>query len=172
MRCFIAIEIPEDVKKEVIRIQHKLPPFKGKLTEPENMHLTLKFLDEIDDKLVEEVKKKLSEIKFKKFDAELDLIGYFNPAFVKIVWLHVSNCEEIQHEVETKLEGLFKPEARFMGHLTIARVKETDKRVFGGEMKKIKFDKMKFKVSSIKLKSSELTPTGPRYKDLLEIKLN
>lgn len=172
MRVFIAVDFPEEVKKEIIRIQKRLPEFSGKLTEKENLHLTLKFLGEIDEKLVEEVKKKLKEIKFEKFSAEIDLLGYFNPAFIKIIWLHVSNCEEIQHEVEEKLVGMFKPEARFMSHLTIARVKNVeDKRIFTSELKKIDIEKTKFVVKSIKLKSSELTPEGPIYTDLLEIKL-
>jgi 2'-5' RNA ligase len=171
MRLFIAIDFPGDVKKEIQKIQKKLPKFDGKITEPENLHLTLKFLGDVDEKVAEQVKKELKKIDFKKFEAEIDLLGYFNPAFVKIVWLHVSNCEEIQHEVEVKLESMFKPEARFMSHLTIARVKFADKRIFGGELKKVRFDKIKFPVSSVKLKSSELTPNGPIYRDLLEIKL-
>ena len=47
MRTFIAVDIPENVKEEIIKIQDKLPEFVGKLTELENLHLTLKFLGEI-----------------------------------------------------------------------------------------------------------------------------
>lgn len=172
MRVFIAIDLPEEVKKKIQDIQEKLPEFSGKLTELENLHLTLKFLGEVDEGVVEQVKKELSEIKFKKFEAEIDLLGFFTPAFVKIIWLHVSNCEEIQHEIEEKIKKMFKPEARFMSHLTIARVKNVkDKRIFASELKSVDFEKIKFKVSDFKLKSSELTPEGPVYSNLLEVKL-
>ncbi|RLG16235.1 RNA 2',3'-cyclic phosphodiesterase, partial [Candidatus Pacearchaeota archaeon] len=43
MRTFISIDIPEKVRKEIIKIQNELSDFKGKKTEPENLHLTLKF---------------------------------------------------------------------------------------------------------------------------------
>ena len=40
MRVFIAIDLPGNVRKEIKKIQEKLPEFKGKLTEEENLHLT------------------------------------------------------------------------------------------------------------------------------------
>ena len=49
MRCFIAIELPNEVKKEIFKIQKKLPQAKLKLVSHENMHLTLKFLGEIKE---------------------------------------------------------------------------------------------------------------------------
>jgi 2'-5' RNA ligase len=47
MRAFISIEFPEEIKNELKKIQEQLPEFKGKNTEPKNLHLTLKFLGEI-----------------------------------------------------------------------------------------------------------------------------
>lgn len=67
MRVFISINISDKIKKEIIKIQNKLPPSKSKLTEKENLHLTSKFLDEINEKEIEEVKSELREIKFLKF---------------------------------------------------------------------------------------------------------
>jgi 2'-5' RNA ligase len=52
--------------------------FYGKFTEPENLHLTLKFLGEIQESKVHEIQKKLKEIKFKIFDASLGEIGFFS----------------------------------------------------------------------------------------------
>ncbi len=68
MSCFISINIPEEISKEISKIQNELPNFMGKKTELENLHLTLKFLGEIDEKKVEEVRKKLNEVKFRKFN--------------------------------------------------------------------------------------------------------
>ena len=44
VRAFIGIDIPNGIKKEIIKQQNSLPEFFGKKTEPENLHLTLKFL--------------------------------------------------------------------------------------------------------------------------------
>lgn len=173
MRLFIAIDFPEDVKKEIEKIQKKLPQFQGKLTERENLHLTLKFLGEVDDSLVEDIKKRLNKIKLKKFDVEVDSLGYFSPSVIKIVWLHVAGCEKIQKEIDEKLEELFAKEKGFMSHLTIARVKSPgDKLRFIKELVGMKFDRIKVNISSFKLKSSTLTPEGPIYKDVLEVKLS
>ena len=61
-RCFISIDLPEIIRREIQKIQEQLPDFKGKLTEQENLHLTLKFLGEISDDEIEEIRKKLREI--------------------------------------------------------------------------------------------------------------
>jgi 2'-5' RNA ligase len=172
MRTFIAIDIPEEIKKELIKIQKQLPEFKGKLTEKENLHLTLKFLGEIEEEKLEKLKKELSKNSFRKFEASLGNLGTFKADFLKIVWIKIENCEKIQEEADKTIEGLFTKEKRFMSHLTIARVKDVDdKNKFIKQMRKIIYEKKKFPVESIKLKKSTLTQEGPIYEDVLEIKL-
>ncbi len=155
MRTFIAIDIPEETKKEIIKIQERLPEFKGKLTERENLHITLKFLGEIGKEKIEEVKKKLEEIKYKKFNAILDKIGFFDNQDRGVIWVHITNCYDLQKEVDYKLEGLFEREKRFMSHLTIARTKYIkDKEKFLDELNKIKISPLKFQVKKFVLKES------------------
>jgi len=96
MRCFISIDLSENIKQEIDKIQNKLPDFYGKKTELTNLHLTLKFLGEIGEDKVKEVKERLSGIDFEKFEAEIDSLGVFSKKFIRIVWLHVSGCEELQ----------------------------------------------------------------------------
>ena len=58
MRCFIGIDLPIAVIKEIKKIQIKLEPnFTGRLTSSENLHLTLKFLGEIEEDSINDVKK-------------------------------------------------------------------------------------------------------------------
>jgi 2'-5' RNA ligase len=168
IRTFISIDLPKRVQKEVKKLQDELPGFEGKRTEPENLHLTLKFLGEINEEKIIEVKKRLKEIKFKRFESEIDEIGYFSPEFIRIIWIHLSNCDELQELIDEKLKGLFKPEYRFMSHVTIARVKYLkNKNYFLGELKKIKIPSgLKFKVNNFELKKSTLTPDGPIYEIL------
>jgi len=173
MRCFISINISKEVKKEIEKIQGVLPDFEGKKTELENLHLTLKFLSEINEEKVEELKKRLREIKFNKFETEIDEIGVFSEKFIRIIWLHLTGCSELQEIVDDKLRDLFELERRFMSHLTIARVKSIkDKKRFLAELKKIEIPKTKFQVDKFYLMKSELTNKGPNYEVIEEYELN
>jgi 2'-5' RNA ligase len=171
IRTFISIDLPKLIQKELKKIQDLLPGFTGKKTEPENLHLTLKFLGEIDGERIIEIKKRLKEIEFKSFECTIDSLGVFSKKRIRIVWVHLSNCNKLQRAVDEKLTGLFEKEHRFMSHVTIARVKSIKhKNYFLGELKKVKIPLLKFKVNSFKLKKSTLTPEGPVYEILKEYK--
>ena len=164
LRVFVSIDIPKNIQKEIKKIQDALPEFKGKKTKPENLHLTLKFLGEISEEKMEKVKDKLNEIKFNGFETEINAIGVFLPSFIRIIWLHLTNCEKLQKTIDEKLSEVFKPEKRFMSHLTIARVKSVkNKTEFLDKLKGVKIPKMKFKVKEFKLKKSDLTSEGPVF---------
>lgn len=167
MRCFISIKIPEETIKEVLKAQEELPEFFGKKTELENLHLTLKFLGEIEESKVEEVKNKLREIKFKKFEGKLNKVGFFSKKYIRIIWISIMNCSELQKIIDEKLKNLFGLEKRFMGHLTIARIKEIkNKEQFLKKLEEIKVFPIKFSIDCFYLMSSELTKKGPQYKIL------
>ena len=58
MRCFIGIDLSVEATKEIERLQRIIKPhFVGKTTSSENLHLTLKFLGEIEDATLDDVKK-------------------------------------------------------------------------------------------------------------------
>ena len=171
-RCFIAIDIPKEIKKEIVNFQEILPMFEGKVTEEENLHLTLKFLGEISEAQVDEVKNALKTIKLKKFKARLGDSGLFSPSFIKILWIKIENCDELQTAIDNSLEKMFKKEKGFMSHLTIARVKSVrDKKIFLNAFKGLKPESLEFEVKSFSLKKSTLTPQGPIYEDILKVKL-
>lgn len=173
MRTFISVNIPEEIRKEIEKIQDFLPEFFGKKTEVENLHLTLKFLGEIKEQKIGEVKEKLREIKIEKFRTEIDEIGVFSEEFIRIVWLHMEDCDNLQKQIDNALKNLFEPEKRFMSHLTIARIKKVkDKERFLQDLEKIKIEKIKFKIDKFYLMKSELTAEGPRYSVLEEYNLS
>lgn len=173
IRVFIAIEFPDEVIKEVARIQGCLKNWKftGKMTELENLHLTLKFLGEIDENKLEGVKVKLREINFEGFEAKLGKIGAFhykgNP---KIVWIKIlgPSIYKLQKKIDAALEDIgFKNEERFMGHLTIARIKYVkDKKGFDNYLTGLKGKEIHFNVGQFLLKKSELKSLGPIYENL------
>ena len=123
MRCFIGIDLSSSAIKEIKKLQNIIEPhFTGKITESKNLHLTLKFLGEINNDTLKKVKKKLSIIKSQSLKLYLDKLGVFSKKFVKIVWVKISNVS-LQKLIDNSLADIFEKEWRFMGHITIARIK-------------------------------------------------
>ena len=173
VRCFIALDLPREIIKEVERVQHEIEKkniFYGKFTESENLHLTLKFLGEISHNKVDDVKEKLKEIEHEGFKAKLNGIGVFSPKFVKIVWMKIlgKGVFSLQEEIDNKMNEIgFEKENRFMSHLTIARVKNVkDKKMFLQELDKIKSREIGFDVNGFYLIKSVLKADGPEYEVL------
>jgi RNA 2',3'-cyclic 3'-phosphodiesterase len=177
MRTFISIDLPRECVNEIKGIQELLKKqvlFTGKYTEPENLHLTLKFLGDITDEQADEVKKRLSEIKISGFDCELGEIGVFSKSFIKIIWIKLNGkgIFNLQKQIDEKLKDIFKPEERFMSHVTIARVKiVSDKKALVDYLDSIKPKKIMFHVDEFYLKKSELKSEGPEYTDLEKYEL-
>ena len=176
-RCFIAIDLPRKAINEIIKIQKLIKEkklFDGKLVEGENLHLTLKFLGEIDKKKIVEVKQRLKEIKFNDFEAGIGKIGVFPSrynSYIRVLWIELNGkgVFGLQKQIDECLNGLFEKENRFMSHITLARIKRVyDRNGFLDYLKKIKIPKMKFNINRFFLKKSELFPEGPIYEDLGE----
>ena len=172
IRAFICIDLPDEIIKEITRVQQVLntQKFTGKLTEPENLHLTLKFLGEINAETLEKVQSALKKIKIPQFRAKLLQTGAFvyrkSP---RIVWIKVGGKEifELQKQIDDALFTMFPKEERFMSHLTIARVKYVkNKKDFIDYIKDLSVKPISFPVNSFELKSSELTSLSPTYKTI------
>ncbi len=166
IRAFISIDIPENAKLEIKKIQEKLPQFFGKKIDLDNLHLTLKFLGEIDEKTLDEVKKRLEKIDFSKFNIKLGELGVFSPKFIKIIWIKLNGADRLQKQIDEELDGLFKKEKRFMSHLTIGRVKKVNTKRFLEDLKKISVPDIGFTAESFELKKSILNSVGPHYETL------
>jgi 2'-5' RNA ligase len=167
MRAFISIDFPEEIVNEIIKIQEFLPEFDGKKTEVDNLHLTLKFLGEIDKDFLKNVKTALSKVNFLKLHLKLGEVGVFSENFIRIVWIEILGCDNLQKEIDSSLVNLFEKEKRFMGHLTLARVKKIDnKKNFIDELKKIPIPNLSFEVNNFNLKKSVLTKKGAIYSNI------
>src|SRR3989344_3246386 len=173
MRLFIAIELPKEVKDYLFSIKNNFNKNIAKVNwiAKKNIHLTLKFLGDIDEKLAKEIVEKLGEIKLKKFELELDELGFFpNENYIKIIWVGVKNpvkVMELQQDIDETLSKYFKKEREFSVHITIGRVKFIkNKKEFLDIIKKSRVEKLKFNVESFGLFSSELSKDGPRYRTI------
>ena len=172
VRCFIAIDIPKEISAEISKVQKKIKEkkvFTGKFIEPENIHLTLKFLGEINKEKREEVKARLQKVRFNKFIMTHNKVGVFSKKFIRIIWVKAAGKKvyDLQKKIDDALEDIFPREQRFMGHITIARVKKvTEKKELLALVKKIKMEKKECTVQRFAFKSSELTATKAIYKNI------
>ena len=169
-RCFISLDLSIDMRGAIESVQQHLQQrisFRGKYISREHVHLTLKFLGEIDDDTVKMVRQRLSDIESRPFTVSLSEAGVFSPKRVRIIWLHLLGAEQLQSLVDTALSDLFSPEHRFMSHITIARVKNLDDRkALVDAVKHAPVSSVSQTVRSFSLVQSMLTPDGPIYEVL------
>jgi 2'-5' RNA ligase len=181
-RCFIAIDCSnEQVIQRLRDIQSGLTGTGGHLkhVEPDNLHLTLKFLGDIEKPMVDMVSEMVSGISFNSFNMFVENVGVFpNLRRPATIWAGitegVTEIMQIFREVDKKLSkiGFERERRKYHPHITISRVrsgKNRDKLIeelmrvsdysFGGNM-----------VDKIALKKSVLTPKGPIYTTLAESK--
>ncbi len=173
MRCFLAIDLPEKVKKELERLQKLILQEKGiKFVEPKNFHLTLKFFGEISDKKVNEIKEKFKEFKFEKIKCHLGNIGFFPSSdYIRVVWISLEPNEKIKELFVKINEILDSKDDRFESHITLARVKFIkNKEEFVEQIKKLKVAPIEMDADSFSLKKSILTEKGPIYETIKEFK--
>lgn len=135
MRLFVAIDIDSHVRDRIEQIQRKLKqdpsgPGRGlKWVRPEQIHLTLKFLGEVRDKMVTQVCDVVTRTAARcdNFDMHVRGLGVFGrPA--RVVWAGIEPCPalmKLQAELENEFEkiGWDKESRPFAGHLTLCRVK-------------------------------------------------
>jgi RNA 2',3'-cyclic 3'-phosphodiesterase len=181
LRCFIAVEMPEDLKTAIGTVIEDLKKTGAdiKWVGPENIHITLKFLGATEEELLKPICDALSAklARYTPFYIKIAYVGCFpDERRPRVVWVGIQDTgllKEIQEEIETGMEKFgFPPEKRaFSPHITIGRVK-SQKRV--PEMMKIlkKYSSAHFADMEIKaaaLMKSELRPAGAQYSRLAEI---
>jgi len=187
MRCFIAIDIPEEVRAELADLQKDLAGRvdirKGdvKWVEPEGMHLTLKFLGEVPDKQIVEVCKVAKEVagRYKAFDFAVREAGSFGGRSARVLWigagLECPELLELQQDLEDELAvaGWPKEGRQFSGHLTLCRIRNSKAGEKLGELiERYKdYDLGTVHAGSITVYESELTGQGPIYTPLGNCKL-
>ena len=152
-----------------------------KLVEPQNIHITLKFLGEVEEVNIDDIEQiiKDSVKEIEPFTIKLSGTGVFpNQNYIRVIWIGIKDAEIIEtisRSIDERLSQLgFKREKRgFSAHLTIGRVKTAkNKQLLLKVIERYKdFEFSTQEVNSIKLKKSDLTPKGPIYTTLREVKL-
>jgi 2'-5' RNA ligase len=186
MRAFIAIELPEEIKKTLSGLQDKLRPSGAdvKWVAPENIHLTLKFLGEITEDKSKEITGEIENIAgdTKAFFISLSSPGAFpNVNSPRVIWIGIDKgdleTKKIANRLEEKISelGIPREDKEFSSHVTIGRVKSAlnrDKLV--NTLKAVIPDFQngpEFPVTKITLFKSTLMPKGPFYEAIKEVNL-
>jgi 2'-5' RNA ligase len=176
VRAFVALELSGEIREEIRAAQEILRRSSARLTvvDPPLIHITLKFLGEVDERNIPGVIAALKSIQYAPFTVTAGCVTVNNPRRPHTVWCGIEDggkSRALFQLVESALEplGCVRETRPFTPHATLARVKAFDPSLFE------QIDLLKGRtygtctVSGLKLKKSTLTPRGPVYEDLLEV---
>lgn len=132
-RCFLAVDLPDEVKRVLKSLEDFL---EGVKTVPvHQMHLTIRFLGDVEKKRLHLLNDELKEIRLPRFKMNINGVGFFpgmrNP---RVVWAGVeenAHLQKLYDLIEDKVTSFgLKPEKRdFKPHITLGRVKYLKKKV-------------------------------------------
>lgn len=176
LRCFVAVNLPSAIKEKLGHIQEELRRSQADVSwvKPQNIHLTLKFLGEIGEKRVERVKEVLAKAVqgIGSFSLGLESLGVFpNLKSPRVVWVGVKETPaalvELQKAVEDGLAqiGFPKEKRKFSPHFTLGRVRSPrNLEALKNALAEVKAQRLEeFRVESLELMRSQLSPQGSQY---------
>jgi len=182
VRLFISINVPIEIKKDLASFQRKLIDLvDGNFVSRENMHITMKFLGDVKDEQVAQIKTLCADAVFgHKFLAEVKGAGAFPaPNFARIIWAGVGAgsvmLSQIRDALDSKLDHLgFKEDRDFHAHITLVRVKRIKNKQALVQLIKNNKETMfgKFGVEAVNLMKSELGRAGAVHSKVSEFSLS
>ncbi|WP_319409617.1 RNA 2',3'-cyclic phosphodiesterase [uncultured Desulfosarcina sp.] len=176
LRAFVAVMVPDAVAVFIrqVQAQLQLPGMNIRWVAAKNIHLTLKFLGDMDPSRVPEVAAQMDAAAgtIRPFSLAAKGVGVFpNLRRARVLWVGLTGdldrLKAIQATLESGLESVgFRREPRDFGaHLTIGRIRErTDAKMIGASMDQLKDTASDgFHVDRLVLFKSILKPNGPEY---------
>jgi len=175
LRTFVALELKDQaLKSRIGEIQQELLATGAQLkpVEPQNLHITLKFIGETPESSVDGIIKELDSVLVPPFSVHFRGLGVFpSSSRINVVWLGVkegdNDLRALASKVNERLAKYGKP-ASFQAHLTIARVKggRNLSALASHVMEHGEEEGGPVDFGEFQLKKSVLTPEGPIYSDL------
>lgn len=179
MRVFVGIDLSDQLKEEILKLQLRLKNFalKGRWKHADNFHITLKFLGEVNKEKLADIDGKLREASQQahRFKLKISELGSFpGREGIRVLWMGLGGemdaLNRLQCQVENKMADLgFQKEKRsFTPHITIGQDIYFD-RSFNGIKDLINIEDFKeIDVGSIHLFKSEQIGSKRVYTSLFE----
>lgn len=173
LRLFVALEIPDFAKSELILLRDGVVDNPGlyKWETPDKMHLTLKFLGDVPEQKLDEIISVLDFLhQYKPFECSFRTFDFFfrhkQPV---ILWAGIRVPKElidIAGKLNERMEqfGIQPEKRKFKPHLTLLRIKRGVSEKFVQDFRDMEFEPIRFTSRNIVLYQSILKPTGAVYK--------
>ncbi|WP_171175436.1 RNA 2',3'-cyclic phosphodiesterase [Ruegeria sp. HKCCD8929] len=163
MRSFIAIPMTEDAAQALIRQQQRLQT--GRPVPRENPHLTLAFLDDQPEEILEALHEDLLRLRFDPFTLSLSGIGQFDSSIHTAVTAS-PELTALQNQISrtARHAGIVLPRRRFRPHVTIARLQPNTAPILDESTTTFRYPDML--VTQFALYASILHPKGARHECL------
>ena len=185
LRTFIGVDIGKAIRDRAVALQEKLAQTTSavKWVEHENLHVTLLFLGEVEDREVPTICRAVAEQvqKHASFQLSIERVGCFpNPRRPRILWIGVGEGTQELCALHDSLEaplldlGCYRREERkYTPHITLGRVKgdRPADNLAAALAKHAGWQGGQTTVTEVLVMSSELTPQGPIYTVLSRAKL-
>ena len=176
LRLFVGVPLPEDIRDRLAGLCSGLPG--ARWVPPHNMHVTLRFIGEVDEAVAEDIDAALAAVRHPGFAMAVDGVDCFgSKGRARIVWAGIERCDDLMHlysKVESTLVRLgLEPEGRkYKPHVTIARLRDTPKKRLGAFLSGAgPFRTAPFQVTRFTLFRSFLGHTAAHYEALAEYPL-
>jgi len=165
-RLFTALEIPSEVGQSLALLRGGLPG--ARWVAPENYHLTLRFIGDIDDALAEEIADLLGKVERPAFDLRIEGLQSFGgnkPRAVVAAVPAVAQLVDLQADHERIMQRIgLQPERKYKPHVTLARLRDTSSRQVADFLStRQPFRSSSFPVSRFVLFSSRASVGGGPY---------
>ena len=166
-RLFTGVEIPSDVGQALGMLRGGLPG--ARWVDPENYHLTLRFIGDVDDLVAHEVASLLGRVKREAFELHLEGLTSFGGRKPRAVVASVAQERallDVQAEHERLMQRIgLEPEGRkYMPHVTLARLRDASTRAVAEYLAtRGYFRTAVFRVSRFVLFSSRASVGGGPY---------
>ncbi|WP_028578887.1 RNA 2',3'-cyclic phosphodiesterase [Desulfogranum japonicum] len=167
-RLFVALDLPENIQERIRPLCCGLP--NARWIPPEQLHLTLSFIGEVDGATFHDIREALHGISAPTLQLQLDGIGFFPPrGKPRVVWIGLARNQvlyDVQKKIHTRLLqlGLDMETRKYSPHITIARLNNTPAAKVGRYMEEYGlFCTQEFEVSQFVLYSSVLGRKGATH---------
>ena len=167
IRLFTALELPVTVRNRLEELQGGVPG--ARWIEPEDMHITLRFIGEVDEDVAHDIDSSLTAIRAAPFEISLAGIGEFGGKTPRMLWAGVAKSEPLNtlvQKIENACQRLgLEPETRkYTPHVTLARLRDPPRsKVLDFISHRNLFTTERFAMKEFVLFSSHPSPHGNQY---------